>query len=84
LAVRNVVHPEPGPLASLGPCPWPDCGEQLYQTVDESTGAAAQYLTCGAGHRWPPDEWPALGRELADTPKRDDPDPADDAGQELT
>jgi hypothetical protein len=71
LAVLDVLDPEPDSLGPVGPCPWPGCDEQLFPAADES--ADAQYLRCGAGHRWPPDQWPGLDDELPDTPDRDDP-----------
>ncbi|TCO47428.1 hypothetical protein [Actinocrispum wychmicini] len=77
-AVRDVGQPPPGPPTSLGPCPWPKCDQELHATADET--ATIQQISCAAGHRWPPDQWLALSRELADQRERDHPDPADGAG----
>jgi hypothetical protein len=80
-SVRRVLGSEQEPPESLGPCPWPGCTELLYQTA----GDPGQHISCGAGHRWPPDQWPELSLEVPETPKqRDDPDAADDGTGQAT
>jgi hypothetical protein len=76
-AVQRVVRPDSPLPAPLGPCPWPNCGEQLYATNREAP--EDQQIRCAAGHRWPPEEWLALIREQADAAR----DAADGEGRDV-
>lgn len=83
-AIHEVMEPEPAAPASLGPCPWPGCDEQLHASAGASTGVMARQISCAAGHRWPPEQWLTLNRELAFTQKRDEQNPADGVEKEIT
>lgn len=65
-ALRSVVDPDPPPRSSLGPCPWPGCGEDLRPLPGEQDGTTSWQIGCAAGHRWPPDRWLALDLRMSD------------------